>query len=230
VPLGIDVAGALDAEVGGNPMDSPAPTNDRPFVLLAALDLADTESGGYALDQALRIATRIPGCQMHVLHVSEKSPQQETLDLLRHYVTEKAEALPGFSLTGVGVHVRKGEPAHIIAELGAEIGADLVVVGTHRMPQFRAVIKGHTGERVNTESACPVVVAGPRPKPQPSHVIVIDGPCPDCLAARQSSAGRTWWCARHAEHHAVLKHRLYAYESELPFGQHDSEVSATGVD
>jgi nucleotide-binding universal stress UspA family protein len=210
-------------------MENLAP-NDKPFVLLAALDLADTDSGGYALDQAMRIATRIPGVQMHVLHVSEGAPQQQTLDLLRQYVTEKAEALPGFALTGIGVHVRKGEPAHIIAELAAELEADLVVVGTHRIPQFRTVIKGHTGERVTTESTCPVLVAGPRPKPQPSHVIVIDGPCPDCLEARASSSGRTWWCARHSEHHKVLKHRLYAYETELPFAQHDSEVTATGVD
>lgn len=211
-------------------MDSSAPPNDHAFVLLAALDLADTESGGYALDQAMRIATRIPGCQMHVLHVSDGPTCQETLDLLRHYVTEKAAVLPGLTLEGVGVHVRRGEPSHVIAELAGELGADLVVVGQHRILQFRTVIKGHTGERVTTESTCPVVVAGPRPKPLPSHVIVIDGPCPDCLEARQSSGGRTWWCERHAEHHKVLRHHLYAYETELPFGQHDSEVRATGVD
>jgi len=209
---------------------SPIDASPRPFVLLSALDLADTESGGYALDQALRIATRIPDCQMHVLHVSENPPQAQTLDLLRHYVTEKAESLPGFTLTGIGVHVRKGEPSHVIAELAAEIGADLVVVGTHRVPQFRTVIKGHTGERVTRESSAPVLVAGPRPKQLPEHIIVIEGTCPDCLVARQSSGGKTWWCARHAEHHQVLKHHLYAYETELPFSDHDSEISATGVD
>jgi nucleotide-binding universal stress UspA family protein len=211
-------------------MDS-YPTDTRPFVLLAALDIADTDSGGYALDQAMRIATRIPGARMHVLHVSAEKPQQQTLDLLRHYVTEKAEALPGFALDGIGVHVRMGEPAHVIAELASEMGADLIVVGTHRVPPFRTVIKGHTGERVTGESMCPVVVAGPRPKPQPPHVIVIEGPCPDCLAARESSGGRTWWCARHAEHHPVLRrHHLYAYATELPYGEHDSEITATGVD
>ena len=202
----------------------------RPFVLLVSLDLADTDSGGYALDQALRIAARIPDVQMHVLHVTDRSPEQQTLDLLRHYVTEKAEALPGFALAGIGVHVRKGEPGHVIAQLAAEIGADMVVVGTHRVPTFSTMIKGHTGERVTNESTCPVLVAGPRPKPEAPHVIVIDGPCPDCVGARQSSAGRTWWCTRHAEHHPVLRHHLYAYATELPYAQHDSEVAATGVD
>jgi nucleotide-binding universal stress UspA family protein len=221
---------ALDAPAECTTMDNHAP-NARRFVLLAAVDLADTDSGGYALDQAMRIATRIPDAQMHVLHVTDQNPEQQTLDLLRHYVTEKAETLPGFALQGIGVHVRKGEPSHVIAQLAAEIGADMVVVGTHRVPSFRTMIKGHTGERVTTESACPVVVAGPRPTPEAPHVIVIDGPCPDCVLARRSSAGRTWWCARHAEHHPVL-HRphLYAYETELPYGQHDSEVTATGVD
>lgn len=209
---------------------SPIDASPHPFVLLAALDLADTESGGYALDQAMRVGARIPGCQMHVLHVSEKTPQPQVLDLLRHYVTEKAEALSDFTLTGIGVHVRKGEPSRVIAELAAEIGADLVIVGTHRGPHFRTIVKGHTGERVTRESSAPVLVAGPRPKPQPEYIIVIEGACPDCLVERQSSGGKTWWCARHAEHHRVLKHHLYAYESELPFAQHDSEISATGVD
>ncbi len=41
----------------------------KPFVLVVGLDLADTASGGFALDQAARIAMRIPGSQMHVVHV-----------------------------------------------------------------------------------------------------------------------------------------------------------------
>lgn len=206
------------------------PPNDRPFVLLAALDLTDTDSGGYALEQALRVATRIPGAQMHVLHVSDATPDLQTLELLRHYVTEKAATLPAMTLEGVGVHVRKGEPAHLIAEMAAEIGADLVIVGTHRIPQLRTVVKGHTGERIKRESSAPVLVAGPRPRPGREHVIVIEGPCPDCLSTRQSTGGRSWWCARHAEHHPVLRHHFYAYETELPYGQHDSEVAATGAD
>jgi hypothetical protein len=73
------------------------------------------------------------------------------------------------------------------------------------------------------------MVAGPRPAPAPSHVIVIDPPCPDCVAARASSQGRTWWCARHSEHHHLRRHHRYSYQSHLPFAEHDSEVRATGV-
>jgi hypothetical protein len=43
------------------PHMSPAITpNDRPFVLVVALDLADTESGGYALDDEPSVATTLP--------------------------------------------------------------------------------------------------------------------------------------------------------------------------
>jgi hypothetical protein len=41
----------------------------RPFVLVVGLDLTDTDSSGYALNQAARIAARIPRSQMHLLHV-----------------------------------------------------------------------------------------------------------------------------------------------------------------
>jgi nucleotide-binding universal stress UspA family protein len=206
-----------------------APRN-RSFVLVVALDLADTDSGGFAFDQALRIALRIPDSQVHVLHVSVLDAKQETLGQLRLYVSEKVAAL-GAAQQRLGIHVRKGEPAREIAQLAAEVMADLIVVGTHKPLHMKKLFVGSTAEKVMANVSCPVVVAGPRPKPQPSHVIVIEPPCPDCLRARIDSQGRTWWCARHSEHHAVLQsHHIYSYHSEIPFTEHDSSVSSTGVD
>jgi nucleotide-binding universal stress UspA family protein len=208
----------------------PAPS-DRPFVLVVALDLADTASGGYALDQAMRIATRVPGSQLHALHVSTSDVTRETLGLLRHYVSEKATALGGPTQQTVAVHVRKGEPAREIAQLATDLSADLIIVGTHKAPHLKNLFVGSTAERVMASATCPVVVAGPRPQPHPSHVMVIEPACPACVQARFDSRGRAWWCARHSEKHSVLRHHhLYSYASGLPFADHDSEVSATGVD
>ena len=205
--------------------------NDRAFVLVVALDLADTASGGYALDQALRIASRVPNSQMHALHVSVLDVQDQTLGLLRHYVEEKALALGGCDQQTIAVHVRKGDPGREIAQLATDLGADLIVVGTHRALQLRKLLVGSTAERVMATATCPVVVAGPRPKPQPSHIITIEGACADCVRARVETHGASWWCARHSEQHPVLHHHhLYSYHSELPFEEHDSEVSPTGVD
>ena len=99
-------------------------SNGRPFVLVVALDLADTPSGGYALDQALRVARRVPDSLLHIVHVSTSDVKEETLGLLRHYVEEKAAALGGCEHQTVAVHVRKGDPGREIAELAAEVAAD----------------------------------------------------------------------------------------------------------
>jgi nucleotide-binding universal stress UspA family protein len=208
----------------------PAP-RERPFVLVVALDLADTASGGYALDQAMRIATRVADSQLHVVHVSTSDVTSETLGLLRLYVSEKATALGGPTWQTVAVPVRKGEPAHEIAQLATDLSADLIVVGTHKAPHLKNLFVGSTAERVMGSATCPVFVAGPRPAPQPSHVIVIEAACPACVQARLETGGREWWCARHSEHHSVLRHHhMYSYDSGVPFATHDYEVAATGVD
>jgi nucleotide-binding universal stress UspA family protein len=200
---------------------------DRPFVLVVALDLADTASGGYALDQATRIATRVPGSQLHVLHVCTSDVTSETLGLLRHYVSEKATALGGATQQTIAVHVRKGEPAREIAQLATDLGADVVVVGTHKTPHLKNLFVGSTAEHVMANARCPVVVAGPRPQPQPSHVIVIEPACPACVQTRLVTGGRAWWCTRHSEPHSVMRHHhLYSYDSGLPFAEHDYEVAA----
>jgi nucleotide-binding universal stress UspA family protein len=176
--------------------------SDRPFVLVVALDLADTESGGYALDQAMRIGTRVSGSQLHVLHVSTDDVKRETLGLLRLYVSEKASALSGPRAQTIAVHVKKGDPAHEIAQLATDLSADLIVVGTHKMPHLKNLFVGSTAERVMASATCPVVVAGPRPHPHPSHAVVIEPACPVRLArvhgARRPGGGRGCRTARRA--------------------------------
>jgi hypothetical protein len=168
---------------------------------------------------------------MHAVHVSTADVERQTLGLLRLYVGEKATALGGCERQSVAVHVRKGEPGREIAQLAADLGADLIIVGAHKGEHLRKLVVGSTAERVMVSATCPVVIAGPRPKPQPSHIIVIEAACPDCVNTRFETLGKSWWCARHAEHHPVLHHHhLYSYHSEVPFSEHDSQVSATGVD
>jgi nucleotide-binding universal stress UspA family protein len=211
-------------------MPSAPPIADRPFVLVVALDLADTDSGGYALDQAGRMAVRIPRSQMHALHVSSGDPTQETLGLLRLYVSEKLALLEGSATQAIAVHVRSGEPSAEIAKFASELSADLIVVGTHKPPHLKNIFVGSTAERIMAHATCPVVVSGPKPKPVPSHIIVIEPPCPDCVQARLDSRGQSWWCARHSEHHSVMRHHhLYSYEG-ASFSDHDSTVSPTGTD
>jgi nucleotide-binding universal stress UspA family protein len=215
-------------------MSIPTGAAERPFVLVLGLDLADSESSGYAFEQAARIGSRIPGCALHVVHVAPADASAEEVNrlagLLRLYVTESAAALhvPGPDATGL--HVRQGEPAQEIAQLAAEAEADMIVVGVRKRPQLKTLFVGSTAGRVMGATHCPVFVAGPRPAPEPSHVIVIDPPCPDCVTRRQATEGREWWCARHSEPHHLHRHHTYAYGTDWPFAEHDSEVCPTGTD
>jgi nucleotide-binding universal stress UspA family protein len=191
----------------------------RPFVLTLGLDLKDTESSGFAFDQAAHVASRIPQSQLQVVYVLPKDAKadvsREAAGLLKLYVSEKWAALGMPSAQIFGVHVRLGDPAREITQFAAEVAADIIVVGSHKHPHLKAIFMGSTAEHVMAAAKCPVFVAGPKPTPVPSHVIVIDPPCPDCVKRRAETAGREWWCARHSEHHA--HGHVYSYQSELPF-------------
>jgi nucleotide-binding universal stress UspA family protein len=204
-----------------------APT-DRPFVLVVGIDLMDTLSSGYALNQAARMAMRIPGSEMHLLYVIPSGrghvDVHETSSQLKRYIMAKTTELGGLARHSVGVHVREGDVAHAIAQLATDVGADAIIVGTHKAARLKDMFVGSTASRVMTTATCPVLVAGPRPIPVAPHVIVIEGPCPDCVQARSASAGRTWWCARHSENHHLHGRHHYSYRSELPFAEHDASV------
>jgi nucleotide-binding universal stress UspA family protein len=208
-----------------------ANNSKRPFAVVLGVDLDDTESSGFAFDQAARIVARIPGAVMHILHVqvaeTSAATVMEAAGLLRLYITEKAAMLGEASPTGVGIHVRRGDAAKEIAQLAADVSADMIVVGSHKAPHLKSLFVGSTAERVMAASKCPVFVAGPRPHPQPSHTIVIEAACPDCLTQRAATQGKSWWCPRHTESHHLRRHHAYSYQSALPFESHDQEVSAT---
>jgi nucleotide-binding universal stress UspA family protein len=208
---------------------NPEAASARPFVLAVGLNLADQEASGYALDESARIASRIPGSQMHIVHVD---PPETTLDgsidsagLLRLYVSDKLVALRLPQALEVGIHVRRGDAAREIAQVAAEVNADMIVVGTRKAVHLKNLFVGSTAERVMATAQCPVFVAGPKPRPEPSHVIVIEPPCPDCVARRAATHGTSWWCARHSENHHLRRHHVYSYHSDLPFSSPDAEVN-----
>jgi hypothetical protein len=148
---------------------------------------------------------------------------------LRYYLEEKVKALGGLERQAVGIHVRCGKPARELAQLAKDVGADLLVVGARKGPHLKQLILGSVAERLLLAAPCPVFVAGPMPAARDdAHEPAIEPACPECLATRQKTAGREWWCARHAQHHAQA--HAYSYLRELPLRTHDSAVIPTGVD
>jgi nucleotide-binding universal stress UspA family protein len=53
--------------------------------------------------------------------------------------------------------VRIGRPAHEIPQVAKEIGADLIVMGTHGRDGLEHLVLGSVAEKVVRESVCPVL-------------------------------------------------------------------------
>jgi nucleotide-binding universal stress UspA family protein len=194
--------------------------------------LGFTDADGPAFDQSARLARRVPHSQLHLIHVFDAEPSAERArDLVGHlrlYLREKAATLDGLEGITVGIHLRSGGVVREIVQFATDVGADLIVVGSHRGPHLKHWIVGSTAERLIAGASCPVLVASPRPKEPEKHEPTIEPPCPQCVQTRAASKGASWWCERHS-HRANGAH-AYSYQRELPFASHDSAVTPTGID
>jgi nucleotide-binding universal stress UspA family protein len=214
-------------------MNDTKQASPRPFSILLCFD--DTEASGYAFEEAARLASRIPSSAIHLVDVmSGKASEAQSRQLagqLMEYVNAKAASLGGMVGQSVAVHVRQGDPMREIAQLAAEIGIDLIVLGSPKHPHLRSLVPGSLAEKLVQHAPCPVIVTGPKPPEPHIHYPAIEPPCPDCVKARAASGGAQWWCARHTSQgdHGARGH-VYSYQREIPFATHDSAVTPTGID
>jgi nucleotide-binding universal stress UspA family protein len=95
-------------------------------------------------------------------------------------------------------HVRVGPVAESMAALAGEIGADLLVVGTHGRRGFQRVAMGSVAERTVRIAPCPVLVMRPKNTHVMDGVPAIEPPCPSCVDTRARTRGAQWWCEAHA--------------------------------
>ena len=186
-------------------------------VIVVGLDYSELSDA--ALARAFELASREPAADVHVISVlppvhADPSylPKATLLDAeiasgrLKDYVETK---LRDFSAAHEGrrasvpgrvvSHVCFDAPAHGIAQLAADLEADLVVVGTHGRQGLARLMLGSVAEAVLRLAPCPVLVM--RPKSQLADGPAIEPPCPRCVEAREKSAGSELWCAQHQERH-----------------------------
>ena len=203
-----------------------------PSTLSVVVGLGFTDADGAAFDQGARVARRVKGSQLHLVHVFSDAPSAEkSRDLVSHlrlYVNEKTAAMGSLNGMTVGIHLRTGKRVREIVQLATEVGAQLIVVGANAGPHLKSWFVGTTAEQLLDSAPCAVVVAPPKPKGVVAHDPVIEPPCPDCLRARSASGGKEWWCDRH-RHNSEAGH-TFSYQREIPLTEHDSEVIPTGID
>ena len=137
-----------------------------------------SHSAHAALQRAVSIASRAPSHVLHVICVIDPRspipsiPSYDGVDymyaarvqeVLAVHIQQELELSNTQSRVHFFVHARLGEkPAVEILALAKEVGADLIVVGSHGLTGVERFLVGSTSERVVREAGCSVEIARPK--------------------------------------------------------------------
>lgn len=212
------------------------------FTIVVGIDFS--ELSDRAIDQALEMASLREGAEVHVLYVEPDLWAGATLtpaltsavnadaavnkvgERAKLRVDEMAPHLRKRQIRRVVAHFRHGSPAENIAQLAADLDADLVVVGSHGHRGIERLFLGSVAERTSRLARCPVWIVRPKDHSTAGRVPEIEPPCPSCLATRNDSQGKKLWCARHSEHHYMPPH-TYHYASDGIFSAETTAYECT---
>ncbi|MEI9941895.1 MAG: universal stress protein [Pseudomonadota bacterium] len=157
------------------------------YVIVVGIDYSSASE--HALNTALSLACSKHGVQLHVVNVrSPLDPPTASngapapLPPLEYWAAELSEyvarqiaafqATPdGAAFQHVHTHQRMNEPAHELAQLAADIEADLVVVGTHDWHDVTRRTLGSVAEAVTRLAPCPVLVVRRKVASPPLHAV-----------------------------------------------------------
>lgn len=189
---------------------------EQPAATTIVVGMDFSEQGERALDAALRFAAGLSGADVHVLHVDMEltrfaSGFDAAFDRLEDVVQRRCDAVDpspcGPARLRVFTHLRGGAPATQIVQLAADLGADLLVVGTRGKRGLERLMLGSVAEAVVRGARCPVWIVRPRDHERAAEAPGVEAPCPRCAAKREESLGEQLWCATHLEKYGA-PHRL----------------------
>lgn len=182
------------------------------LALRAAFDLAAKEERAevHAVNVVSAAAeftyTELPATGGAALSIRQAHEQLEA------YVNEHLAAwqeATGKSFERCIGHVRTEFPAEEIAQLGSDLEADLIVVGTHGRRGVRRLVLGSVAEGVVRMARGAVLVV--RPPEVKEAVPEIAPPCSKCVEAREATGGKEFWCEQHRERHG--QRHTYRYDA-----------------
>jgi nucleotide-binding universal stress UspA family protein len=183
-------------------MDQP----ESPIHMVVAYDFSDTAQ--VSLERGIALAQAEPDHIMHIIAVLDergslgilKKKGKVTYDdtvviqeTLEGYINTQLETVVKDAELRFFVHVRLGSPAEEILRLGEEVGAHIILVGSHGRTGLKRVFMGSVSEKVVREAKCPVLVVRPREYEDVNLAVVVDAP------------------EGHAEENPYVRPTLYAY-------------------
>jgi len=156
----------------------------KPYVIVVGVDYSET--GNLALDRALELAIRTPAAEVHVVNVMPPMasdpmptllptwagalpPLAEAAKELQAYVDRRVVDFRARQLHGelgcletIRAHQRVNVPAEEVAQLAADVDADLVVVGTHGRRGMSRLVLGSVAETTVRLAPCAVLAVRPK--------------------------------------------------------------------
>ncbi|MGE0400410.1 MAG: universal stress protein [Kofleriaceae bacterium] len=154
-----------------------------------------SHSGEVALDRAVKLAARAPEHVLHVVcvidpkHALPSVPAsgeidylyaaqvQESLAAVVHAALERAQVTTRVSFF---VHARINKHvAEELLEAARQLGAELIIVGSHGLTGIERLVLGSTSEKIVREAHCTVEVARPSTYPEVDLMNVVEVPAHD---------------------------------------------------
>jgi nucleotide-binding universal stress UspA family protein len=201
---------------------------DTTATILVAIDFSDLDE--LLLDEGIRRAAADSGV-LHVIHVTSWPPMtmdtpnpdpglsmQGLQSALVARVRQRLDLAQAVSERGAVSHVRTGNTAAEIVDVGAELDADLILVGTHGMTGVKRFVLGSVAEKVVRTATCPVLVMRQKAHSTPE----IERPCPLCVATRRETHGRELWCDQHR--HVLGRRHTYHFVSRNVAAQENAPL------
>lgn len=157
------------------------------YVIVVGLDYSAASER--ALDEAFSLGCTKHGVQLHVANVRAApnqpaaSPEEPTAALpfrywaseLREFVARKVAAFQATAgvtpFQHLYTHQRLSDPAQELAQLAADVRADLLIVGTHDWHGAAGPTLGSVAEAVTRLAPCPVLIARRTAVPPPAPAI-----------------------------------------------------------
>lgn len=163
-----------------------------------------SEYSDIVIEHALDQAARHEAPELHFLTVREK--RRPSSDALQQALWDRVyPGLETFNQFGrdwrARLHVRRGRPEEQIAQLAAEIRADLIVIGQFGMHNPKPTDK-NLPNRVLQAAVCPTLVVG---MPEAADM---SPQCPMCVAVREDTEGERWFCASHVDDGRKIEHTM----------------------
>ena len=145
-----------------------------PEVVLFATDgFGNADNLDPAAEKAVSIA-RETGAELHVVHVWHNIPTAHFRGLVRAELKRRGreeldQQVERIEETGVqvsGAYLRTGHVADEIVELGEEIEAGLIVVGSRDLGHMGRAVLGSVSAEIIRHASCPVLVVGKKGRRQ----------------------------------------------------------------